>query len=268
MDTNCDPSKVCSMRQRDPAIAAEAVTVRFGPVVALEGVSFVVPRGTAVACIGPNGSGKSTLLNLMAGVLRPSEGTLELAPASRVAYVLQSQGRGAWMPLTVLEVLRMGRYRQRGLLGRLRPADHHLVGQVAERMEVADLLRRQFGELSGGQRQRVRVAQALVQEPNLLLLDEPVSGLDLASQDRILALIDEEVTRGTTVVLSTHYLDEARHCSQVLLLNRRLVGDGPPHRVLTPDRLRLAYAGRLLGDNHGGDHELELLVLDDHAHHH
>lgn len=246
------------------------VTVSFGPVVALRSLDLHIAPGSSVALIGPNGSGKTTLLHLLAGMHRPDRGEVRVRDLGDhgVAYVLQAHGTGAWMPLTVLEVLRMGRFGSRGLLGRLRREDHRIVDEVAQRLEVGHLLGRQFGELSGGQRQRVRVAQALAQEPRLLLLDEPVTGLDLASQERILRLIDEEVARGTTVVISTHNLDEARHCEQVVLLAGRVVGVGPPAAVLTPDLLRQAYGGRLLGDHHGHDHGGELLVLDDHGHHH
>jgi ABC-type Mn2+/Zn2+ transport system ATPase subunit len=252
------------------AVDARGVQVRFGSLVALEDLTVRIRRGRSVALIGPNGSGKTTLLHLLAGLRRPDAGTLTVTPGDggRIAYVLQSQGRGAWMPLTALEVVRMGRYPRRGLFRPLRRGDHLVVAEMAARMEVDHLLHRQFGELSGGQRQRVRVAQALAQEPSLLLLDEPVTGLDLPSQDRILRLVDEERARGTTVILSTHALDEARHCDEVLLLAGRLVGVGTPDDVLRPELLREAYAGRLLGEHTGHAHDHELLVLDDPAHLH
>jgi iron complex transport system ATP-binding protein len=257
------------MTQPGEAIAeAIGVSVSFGPVIALRDVSFRLRAATSVALIGANGSGKTTLLHLLAGLHRPDRGTLRFAGPQRVAYLLQTVGRSHWMPLTVREVLQMGAYGRRGLVGRLRPEDHHDIRAAAERLEVSHLEDRQFGQLSGGQRQRVRVAQALVQRPTLLLLDEPVTGLDLASQQRILDLVDEEVGRGTTVVLSTHNLDEARHCDHVLLLAGTVVDDGPPDQVLTPDRLRAAYGGRVLGDHHGHDHPLDLLLVDDHAHLH
>jgi iron complex transport system ATP-binding protein len=253
---------------RRPVVTLKDVSVTFGPVVALDGVDLEIGQGTSVAVIGPNGSGKTTLLHLLAGLRRPDQGSVTIAEPDRVAYVLQSQGRGAWMPLTALEVLRMGRYRQRGLFRRLRSDDHVAVAEVAERLEITGLLGRQFGELSGGQRQRVRVAQALIQGPTVLLLDEPITGLDLASQQRILDLLDEEVARGTTVVISTHNLDEARHCSEVVLLATEVVAAGAPDDVLVADRLRVAYGGRFLGEHHHHDHAVDLLVLDDPGHHH
>lgn len=258
------------MTQPEPALVeAVGVGVSYGSVVALRDVSFRLRAGTSAALIGANGSGKSTLLHLLAGLLQPSSGSLRVEPAGRqVAYVLQTLGRSHWMPLTVREVLQMGAYQRRGLLGRLRREDHDDIRAAAARLEVDHLIGRQFGELSGGQRQRVRVAQALVQRPSLLLLDEPVTGLDLVSQQRILDLVDEEVQQGTTVVLSTHNLDEARHCDQVLLLAGTVVEDGAPEHVLTPQRLRAAYGGRVLGDHHAHAHDQQLLLIDDHAHLH
>lgn len=251
-------------------VEAASVWLTFGSVVALRDVDLRLRAGTSVAVIGPNGAGKTTLLHLLARLHRPSRGSLRVPGdvGQRTAYVLQASGRGSWMPLTVLEVLRMGLYGQRGLLGRLRREDHRAVHEAAERLEVSHLLDRQFGELSGGQRQRVRVAQAVLQRPALLLLDEPVTGLDLPSQQRILDLVDEEVARGATVVLTTHNLDEARHCDQVVLLAGTVIAAGEPDAVLTPERLRSAYGGLVLGDHHGHAHGDELLLVDDHGHLH
>ena len=180
----------------------------------------------------------------------------------------------------------MGRYRHRGLIGRLTAADRRRVRDAAELLEVSDLLRRQFGELSSGQRQRVLMAQTIMQEGDLLLLDEPITGLDLASQGRILEVINAERARGAIVVLSTHHLDEARRCDHVVLLANRLVAQGPPAEVLTAEVLQASYQGRIVqaGICCGPEPECcgppaaheeccehpadRLLVLDDHAHGH
>ncbi len=246
-------------------VRGTGITVTYGTTPALEDATFTLPAGTSTALIGPNGAGKTTLLHVLAGLLRPASGTLEL-PHSSVAYVLQRHAIHAWMPLTVSEVVRMGRYRDRGLLRPLRQADRDLCRAAADRMDVADLWGRQFGELSGGQRQRVLVAQALAQDAPVLLLDEPVTGLDIPSQQRILEVVDEETARGVTVVLSTHALDEARHCDQVLLVAGRIVASGAPDAVLTEGFLREAYAGRMLGGHEEHDHAHDLVVLDDHGH--
>ena len=253
-------------------VRAVDLTVRFGAVTALDcichdfclGHDFI--PGTTTAVMGPNGAGKTTLLECLAGLLRPSSGRVAGAPG-RVAYVRQ-QAPAGWMPLTAREVLAMGRYRARGLTGRLRAADRAVMRAAADRLDVAGLLNRPYGDLSGGQRQRVVIAQALALEPNLLLLDEPISGLDLPSQERILAVLDESAASGLAVVITTHHLDEARHCHEVLLLANRLVAAGPPEKVLTPDLLRETFGPRTLGDHRRHDHEHSLLVLDDHGHSH
>jgi ABC-type Mn2+/Zn2+ transport system ATPase subunit len=248
------------------SIAAEGLSVSFGHRPVLDRVSFTVPPGTSAAVIGPNGSGKTTLLNTIVGIVAPSAGSVSAGPVSGIAYVLQHRHTSSWLPLTAGEVLTMGRYAERGLLRRLRSRDRELIRRAADRMEVEGLLGRQFGELSGGQRQRVLLAQALVREPSVLLLDEPITGLDLASQQRILDLIDAEVAAGTTVLLTTHHLDEARHCDAVLLLAGRVVAFGPPDLVLQPTQLRSAFGDRMLGDHHGHDHGGDLLMIDDHGH--
>ena len=253
-------------------VRAVDLTVRFGAVTALDcichdfclGHDFI--PGTTTAVMGPNGAGKTTLLECLAGLLRPSSGRVAGAPG-RVAYVRQ-QAPAGWMPLTAREVLAMGRYRARGLTGRLRAADRAVMRAAADRLDVTGLLNRPYGDLSGGQRQRVVIAQALALEPNLLLLDEPISGLDLPSQERILAVLDESAASGLAVVITTHHLDEARHCHEVLLLANRLVAAGPPEKVLTPDLLRETFGPRTLGDHRRHDHDHSLLVLDDHGHSH
>ncbi|MCP5026918.1 MAG: metal ABC transporter ATP-binding protein [Actinomycetia bacterium] len=242
-------------------LTLRGVTVRYGAHRALNGVDLTLGRGTSTALVGSNGSGKTTLLELLAGLLAPSAGDIDLPPDGRprVGLVQQRLGAGGWLPLTVGEILRMGRYRERGLLGRITGSDRRLVADAAERLEVADLGTRQFGELSGGQQQRVLVAQALAGEPELLLLDEPLTGLDIASQTRIIGLVEELAAAGTTVVLSTHHLEEARACQQVVLLAGRVVASGTPTEVLAPENLREAFAGRVLETDHG-------IVIDDHGH--
>jgi len=236
--------------------------VRYGDLVALDHTSTTFEPGTSVALVGANGSGKSTVLKLLAGLLEPTDGSVERRSGVDAAFVAQQHGHHDWMPLEVDEVLRMGCYRRRGLVGRVTRADRREVAEVASRLDVADLVRRSFSELSGGQRQRVLVAQALIGSPGLLLLDEPITGLDLPSQEAILRIVDEEVARGATVVFSTHHLEEAKRATRVMLLAGCLIADGTPNEVLRPEHLALAFGGRLL--EVGG----QAVLVDDHGHGH
>ncbi len=249
-------------------ITAEGLTVGFGKTLALHDLSFAVQRATSVALVGANGSGKTTLLNTIAGLVQPTSGSMTVNCHSQPAFVLQHHHNDRWLPLTVTEVLTMGRYRDRGLLGRLGVKDRAAIDEAAEELEVSNLMSRQFGDLSGGQRQRVLVAQALAQQPEVLLMDEPISGLDLPSQQKILDLIDGAAVSKRTIVVSTHHLNEARHCDQVMLLSNSLVAFGTPDKVLSASRLRQAFGSRVLGDHDDHDHATDLLILDEHGHHH
>lgn len=238
------------------------VCVHYGSVVALAPSSFDLDAGVSTALVGPNGSGKSTLLHLLAGLVRPTSGTLSIQRGTTVAFVAQHQHQHRWMPLSVADVLQMGRYGDRGLLGRLRSEDRRAIADAAERLDVAGLRRRPYGELSGGQRQRVLVAQALASRPDLLLLDEPITGLDLPSQERILEIIDDETARGTAVVFSTHHLGEAKRADRVMLLAGCLLALGPPGGVLRPDLLSEAFGNRLVREG------ASTVVVDEHGHAH
>lgn len=244
----------------NPAIAATNLQVRYGDTVALDAVDLTVPAGSSLAVIGPNGSGKSTLLAALAGLVHPVAGSATLAgPAP--ALVLQSTDVDKSLPITVRDTVSLARYSSLGLFGVFRSVDRRAVDRAMERMAVADLADSQLHELSGGQRQRVLVAQGLAQESEVLLLDEPVTGLDLVSRVAILDVVDEEVAAGRTVVMTTHSLDDARRCHQVLLLDTVQIAVGSPAAVLTEAHLRQAFSGQFirLGDD---------VVLDDphHAH--
>src|SRR5688500_12497869 len=196
----------------DAAIATDLL-LAYGSRAALSDATFSFPAGRTVALIGPNGSGKSTLLRALAGLLEPRSGRLEVPARQRrgaVALVLQTTDVDHALPVTVRETVTMARYATRGVFGRLHAADRAAVHAALERMEVADLAGRQLHELSGGQRQRVLVAQGLAQQGELLLLDEPVTGLDVVSRELILAAVKAEQADGRTVVVSTHDLDDAR----------------------------------------------------------
>ncbi|MFI2378714.1 zinc ABC transporter ATP-binding protein AztA [Streptomyces sp. NPDC018964] len=190
------------------------------------------------ALVGPNGSGKSTLLGVLAGVIDATSGQLQYAEGRPPAFVPQRGAVGDALPLTARQTVEMGRWGERGLWRRPTRQDRAVVDSAMERLGVADLAGRQLGELSGGQRQRVLIAQGLAQQSDLLLLDEPTTGLDPEARERITALLTELVADGTTVVQATHDLEAARSADACLLLSDgRLVGQGPPERVLTPEAL-------------------------------
>ena len=222
------------------------------------------PGVTAV--VGPNGSGKLTLLSAIAGLLEAS-GDISVfggppAGAHRhVAYVLQAQHASEHLLVTAGEVVALGRSAELGAFGRMSATDRSITEAAMDRLDVRDLARRHLADMSGGQRQRVFVAQGLAQRAEILLLDEPVAGLDIPSAQRIRAAIAEERAAGRTVVVATHDLAEAAHADQVVLLSGRIVAAGPPDEVLTAEHLRIAYGGRVLelGDR--------LVAIDDGIHH-
>ncbi|MGW7282728.1 zinc ABC transporter ATP-binding protein AztA [Streptomyces sp. NPDC054844] len=197
-----------------------------------------IPALAMTALVGPNGSGKSTLLGVLAGVIDATSGQLWYAAGRPPAFVPQRGAVGDALPLTARQTVEMGRWGERGLWRRPTRQDRAVVDSAMERLGVADLADRQLGELSGGQRQRVLIAQGLAQQSDLLLLDEPTTGLDPEARERITALLTELVADGTTVVQATHDLEAARSADACLLLSDgRLVGQGPPEYVLTPTAL-------------------------------
>lgn len=248
-----------------PSVRARGLTLTHGDTVAVRDADLDLPEGALTAVIGPNGSGKSTLLRALSGLHRPTAGELTCCgrpPGHHVAaHVLQTHAVNDSLPVTVAEVVRMGRFPHRGAFRRFTDADRAAVDEAMRRMEIADLADRHLGELSGGQRQRVYLAQGLAQQADLLLLDEPVTGLDLTSLDRIAAVLREETDAGRTVIVTTHELHTAQAADHVVLLAGRVVASGAPDVVLTPDHLADAYGGHL--------HELpggELMLDDPHQH--
>ena len=246
-------------------ISARDVVFRYGDTVAIDTSSFDIPEGAITALIGPNGSGKSTLLNGIAGLIRPSSGSVVVSPTARgprrIAYVLQGTKVNEALPVTVAEVVGMGRFHGVPFRARLDAVDREAVAAALARMDITDLAARHMSELSGGQRQRVFVAQGLAQVHDVLLLDEPVTGLDVPSAQAIDDVIHDEHARGCTVVMTTHDLAEARVADHVVLLAGRVVAWGPPDDVLTVANLTEAYGASLLHV------EGERLFIDDPHHH-
>jgi manganese/iron transport system ATP-binding protein len=244
------------------------VSAGYGERVALEHVTVAVEAGSLLAVVGPNGAGKSTLLKLMAGLLEPWTGRIEIlgAPAGRearrVAYVPQAELVDWAFPVTVEDVVMMGRFPRLGPIRRPGRDDRRAVVDALEQVQMAGRLRTQIGRLSGGQRRRVFLARALAAEPDLFLLDEPVTGIDAITQELLMDIPEAQAERGKTVVATTHDLAcAAQRFQQVLAINHTVVAYGASDLVLDADVLAKAYGGHILML------EGRTVVLDD-AHHH
>jgi len=237
--------------QGTPALEIHNLSVRFGDIVALDKLSLQIETGLRVAVVGPNGAGKSTLFNVIAGILPASSGELHVhghSPSRHIciAYVTQSTLVDWNFPVSVWDVVMMGRAGQLGLLRNPGQGDRELVQQSLETVGLFGLADRQIGELSGGQRQRLFIARALAQEADLLLLDEPLAGLDIPSQEQIFSILDDMKSRGVTALFATHDLELAgERFDRILLLNRRLIAYGSREEVLTAQNLALAYGGHM-----------------------
>ncbi|HLA17215.1 MAG TPA: metal ABC transporter ATP-binding protein [Candidatus Limnocylindrales bacterium] len=231
-------------------------------------MDLAVEPGTLLAVVGPNGAGKSTLLRLMAGLLAPMAGRVEVLghpagqQARRVAYVPQAELVDWRFPVTVRDVVMMGRYPALGPIRRPGGDDHRAVSAALEQVGMAAEADTQIGRLSGGQRRRVFLARALAAQPDLFLLDEPVTGVDATTQEDLMDLLEAETRRGKTVIATTHDLAcAAGRFARVLAVNRRVVAHGPASLVLDPDVLSRTYGGHLLVLTG------QAFLLDD-AHHH
>ena len=242
------------------AISASNLQVHYGSTLALAGVDLEVPKGSLLSVIGPNGAGKSALLNALAGTVELSDGTVTVEGGAP-ALVLQATQVDRSLQMTVRDVVSLARYSKKGLFKRFRASDRKAIERSLKRMAIEHLAQSQFHELSGGERQRVLVAQGLAQDAAVLLLDEPINGLDIVSRSLILDAIKEETELGRTVVVTTHNLDDARNSDQVLLVCTRPCCVGSPHEVLTEEHLRDAFGGQHIRVG-------QSLILDDPHHIH
>lgn len=230
------------------AAGVNGMTTRDG-YCALDKVSFAVRRGQRVGIIGPNGAGKSTLFKLVVGTVKPTAGIVQVyghKPVGHICigYVPQRNQIDWSFPVTVEDVVMMGRVGQIGLFRWPRRQDWEVVRASLEKVQALHLQKKQIGELSGGQQQRVFVARALAQEAELLLLDEPLAGLDVPSQQAIFEILDLLRAEEVTVLMATHDLTlAAEQFDRILLLNKQVVAYGPPTAVLQPPHLLQAYGG-------------------------
>jgi manganese/iron transport system ATP-binding protein/manganese/zinc/iron transport system ATP- binding protein len=237
---------------------------------AIREVSFAIPPGQMVGVIGPNGAGKTTLFKAILGLIPIQTGRVLLhdsdarSQRALMGYVPQIDDLDRRFPVSVRDVVMMGRYPRIGWVRRPRPEDAVAVRQALERVELTDLAHRQIGRLSGGQLQRVMLARVLAQDPHLLLLDEPVSGVDTTTQHAIFAVLEALRDAGKTVVVATHDLNcVVERFDQVLCLNRRLVAYGPPAEVFRETVLEETYGSHLMIVRVG---DRQVVVADEHHH--
>ena len=230
-----------------------SVTYRNGHT-ALRNASFAIPRGTITALVGVNGSGKSTLFKSIMGFVPLATGSVSIfgAPASEalkknlVAYVPQSEDVDWNFPVLVEDVVMMGRYGHMNFLRMTRAADREAVASALERVGMADFRKRQIGELSGGQKKRVFLARALAQEGELILLDEPFTGVDVRTEEAIIALLQGLRDEGRVMLVSTHNLGSVpRFCDRAVLVNRTVLASGPTAETFTKANLEKAFGGVL-----------------------
>ncbi len=230
-----------------PAVEVHGLHVRYERVEALQGVDFALPRGTALGIVGPNGSGKSTLLKAVAGLVKPAAGTVrvqglppsELRPGT-IGYVPQVEDVDWQFPVSVRDVVTMGRYPRIRPFQRFSAHDHRAVARAIEALDLGSVADRHISELSGGQQQRVFVARAIAQEPLVLLLDEPTTGVDAATEESLLRLVRGLVADGLPVLMTTHDLDRASEWfDRLIVVDRTVLADGTPDEVLESG----AYAG-------------------------
>ena len=238
-----------------PILDIHHLTVRYNGRLALEDITFHLHEGERVAVVGPNGAGKSTLFKAIAGVLPPTSGEVNIfgsRPRGHIciAYIPQRSQVDWNFPVTVADVVMMGRSAKLGPLNWPHKKDWEHVHHALETVELSNLASRQISQLSGGQQQRMFIARALAQEAELMLMDEPLTGLDTPSQEGLLSLLDTLKNQNVTVLVATHDLDQAaRHFDRILLLNHRIIAFGNPAEVLQTKNLLNAYGARLRSAN-------------------
>jgi ABC-type Mn2+/Zn2+ transport system ATPase subunit len=245
----------------EPVLSVRDLTVLYDGDTGIRDVSFAVLPRQKVAVIGPNGAGKSTLMKTIMGLLQPRAGVIEARQT--LGYVPQYEQVNWDFPVTVRDVVMMGRTRRIGWLRWPGQAHWRAVDAALARVGLAELAGRQIGELSGGQRRRVFIARALAQEAQILILDEPFSGVDASAQGEMMATLDSLQREGMTILLSTHDLNLAfQRFDRVLAVNYRMVAYGTPAEVFEPDVLKQLYGSRLTAIETG---DMLAVYVDDHT---
>lgn len=229
---------------------------------AIHDTSFSLKGGTICGLVGVNGSGKSTLFKCIIGLVKPDHGRVTIMDKSvddalkknLVAYVPQTEEVDWNFPVLVSDVVMMGRYGKMNWLRIPSKQDKNIVAQALERVGLTDLRSRQIGELSGGQKKRVFLARALAQQGQILLLDEPFTGVDLKTENTIIELLCALRDEGHLILVSTHNLGSIpEFCDQVILINRTVLAAGPTNLTFTQENLERAFGGVLRHMNLAGD---------------
>ncbi len=236
-----------------PILQARGLSLHYGDRPALEDVSFDIHTGEVVGLLGPNGSGKSTLLKVVAGVMPPSHGEVRFGnqivtrAVPGITYVPQRSGADWTFPISVIESVLLGLARATPRFRGFNKREHALALDALRKVHMDRFAKVQIGALSGGQQQRVFLARALLSQGDVLLLDEPFTGVDIPTQELFMSLFDDLTAQGTSIVYATHDLVQAReHADRLMLLNRSLVADGAPDDVFTPALVRRAFGGAVL----------------------
>lgn len=260
-------------------IAAHDVTVTYrNGHTALRNASFEIPRGTVTALVGVNGSGKSTLFKAIMGFVPVAKGDItllgmtvkEALKQNLVSYVPQAEEVDWSFPVLVEDVVMMGRYGHMGFLRRPGKADHDAVEAALARVNMLDFRQRQIGELSGGQKKRVFLARALAQDGQVILLDEPFTGVDVKTEDQIIELLRALKAEGRVMLVSTHNLGSVpEFCDRTVLVKGTVLAHGPTETTFTRENLEHAFGGVLrhftLGgaDLHDDDDARKISILTD-----
>ena len=260
-------------------LRAEGVTVTYrNGHTALWDASFSIPRGTITALVGVNGAGKSTLFKAIMGFVPAASGTItilgrpvaEALRANLVAYVPQAEEVDWSFPVLVEDVVTMGRYGHMGFLRRAKDSDRRAVATALDRVGMTEFRHRQIGELSGGQRKRVFLARALAQDGQVILLDEPFTGVDVRTEEQITNLLRELRAEGRVMLVSTHNLGSVpEFCDRTILVKGTVLASGPTETTFTRDNLRRAFGGVLRhftlsgAELHDDDDPRELSILTD-----
>ncbi len=234
--------------------------VRYRDEIALSGINLKIKEGDFVAILGPNGAGKSTLLKAVLGIIKPSKGKIKIFGKSiteldrkLIGYVPQYMSENSAIPLRVIDIVKMGRYPHLGVLRYLKSGDYEKVDEIIDFLNINDIKNKLFSELSGGQKQRVLIARALVNEPKLLILDEPTTGLDVNSSEGLYGMLNNLHKKyKLTILLVTHdAMAVSDMVSSVACLNKNIAVHGKPEEVLTGENLQCLYGKHYLIFGHG-----------------